>query len=116
LIKCKTETLYRIPIHTEIKTNSLVNKCPMCKTVKSYDDFHKNKAGLVSRCNNYESYRKSGTIKVGLEKKRPDNVRDGCKWCPKCEVEKSREEFYSVKMCYSRCVEIVIILRRRGIR
>lgn len=96
LKKCKSEILYRVPVCTEIKPNSLTKKCTGCKIVKSYDDFHKNKAnrdGLVSRCKNCESYRKSGTINVRLEKKRPENVKKGCKWCPKCEITKSRDDF-----------------------
>ena len=94
--KCKTEQLYRVPIHTEIKPNSLTKTCSGCKTVKSYDDFHKNKSnrdGLVSRCKNCESDRKSGTIRVRLEKKKPDNVPCGYKWCPKCEITKSGDAF-----------------------
>jgi len=88
--KCKTEMLYRKPVHTKIVENSLTKTCSGCKVVKSYDDFHKNKSnrdGLVSRCKDCESYRKSGT-KVRLEKKRPVGVPVGSKWCPKCEVVK----------------------------
>jgi hypothetical protein len=48
---------------------------------------------LVSKCKNCESDRRSGTIRVRLEKKRPDGVPEGCKWCPKCEVTKNREDF-----------------------
>lgn len=94
--KCKTVQLYRVPVHTEIKPNSLTKTCTGCKILKSYDDFHKNKSnrdGLVTRCKNCESDRKSGTIKVRLEKKRPNGVPEDCKWCPKCEITKSRGDF-----------------------
>jgi phage anti-repressor protein len=74
LEECKIVPLYRRPIHTVILPNSKSKRCPGCNTVKSYNDFHKNKSnrdGLVSRCTNCESSRKSGVMNVRLEKPKP---------------------------------------------
>jgi phage anti-repressor protein len=96
LEECKTVPVYRRPIHTVILPNSKSKRCPGCNTVKSYDDFHKNKSnrdGLVSRCTNCESNRKSGVMNVRLEKPKPKGVKEGYKWCPKCEVIKDNDDF-----------------------
>ena len=93
--ECKKTVLYRKDVHTTITHGAKTKVCTGCKIEKVYDDFHKNKAnrdGLVSRCKNCESNRKSGTVRVALKKKVP-KVDTGYKWCPKCEKTKENVNF-----------------------
>ena len=93
--ECEKTLLYRKHVHTEITQGVKTKVCPGCKTEKIYDDFHKNKGnkdGLVSRCKNCESSRKSVVVNVALKKVAP-KVELGKKWCPKCEKIKENCNF-----------------------
>jgi len=93
--KTKTTYLYRTDVYTTIKPSEKTKKCTKCKKMLSFNDFHNNRSrkdGKEYQCKNCSSKRKAKSGKVRLEKKRP-SVPDGCKWCPKCEVTKSRDAF-----------------------
>ena len=94
---CTKVKQYRKPIHSEITSETKVKICSRCKSRKSCEDFYKNKSnrdGYESQCKNCSSYRKScGKINIRLEKPKPKGVEEGSKWCPTCEVIKTKDNF-----------------------
>ena len=101
-------------VFTEITPGMKTLHCRLCKQHRSINDFYKNKSrgsrGHDYNCKNCETLRKCGSHEVREFKKKPTNIPENQKWCPKCETVKERSLFcpglnrpdglqYSCKIC-----------------
>lgn len=96
LKECQKETKYKEFKVSEITPTTKTKQCMRCKKVLSVDDYSKNRTrgdGYEYNCKNCECIRRQGKDNIRLVKKRPDNVKEGHKWCPDCEIVKPVEEF-----------------------
>ena len=81
---------------SDVKKGEKTKRCSKCKEDLSLNDFYKNKYqrdGYMHYCKRCETERKSGSKLVREMKKRPKDVPDGYKWCPKCEKVLSRSSY-----------------------